>query len=1088
MILRGRNRYGRRRCAVWGICTLAAAALGAAEQHYRFHRPFPEELSPIPVRDVLQDHQGFIWFIQLRTLYRYDGTRILPIHTLKEGELTALASDPQGNVWLGTKDGGLQIWERGAAQLSPWVDPLDESGLHGFVTALTADARGFLWAATSTGTLARIELSSRRATPFEPADIQPQQPAGLEVTTLAVTPAPYVWLGTSGGEIYRHGVEDDAFERLALDHSGAAITALAEGQGDRLWAGTRAGELIRVDEHSLESEVVIAVAAQAAGPSVAINALREDLQGHLWVGTDAGLMVLPPGATELQPARTDLQTALAPGASAVRALYLDRSGVIWIADDEGGLLTTSTRASAFDHWLIDQGEGSSLVTSLVTTPDGSLWVGTYQGGLLRRLPSGELRHYDAGASSSTGDEGFTAMSLHVDRKGRLWIGTLLRGLSVLDLATGQFRHYPENLDDPRALNNNTVFSIVERPDGQLWIGTYDGGLSLMDPETESFTALPHDTVDPTSISESHVRSVLEDSQGRLWVGTRSQGLSLRLPGSDAFLHFRHDPQNPASLADDAVMAISEDSSGRIWLGTYQGLQQVTVDGAHATFRSFRGQDGPAGPKVYSVIEDGDGFLWLSTSQGISRFDPASATFTNLARNHGLPPGGYGYNAFARADDGVIYYGSNYGVTSFRPEAISLQAYAPDIVLTGVLKLDRPVDFAAAGDRPGEVVFSHRDSLVSFEFSLLDFIAPEQNRYEHLLEGYDETWIDLGNHQRANYSNLPPGRYTLRVRGANSEGIWSAGDASLAIRVLPPPWAAWWAYVLYALAACGVVLAYARYQTRKQKREAEYTQRLEREVYLRTRELAEQNEKLRYANELLEVASVTDSLTGVRNRRFLLTTIDQDIALADRAMANQPNEARQDSAFVFLLFDLDGFKEINDAYGHSAGDLVLFQIRDLLNQACRSSDTLIRWGGDEFLIFAREATRAHVEALAERIRQSISDHLFDIGTSEPVQLTCSLGFACYPFVPSSPRLYSWEEVIDIADRALYLAKRHGPNMWAGIFGTEQTVETPPEDLLVMIMERPELLSAEGSVRLVTSRPTPRRPEEVPSPTPERQRAS
>ncbi|MDH3404969.1 MAG: GGDEF domain-containing protein, partial [Acidobacteriota bacterium] len=277
--------------------------------------------------------------------------------------------------------------------------------------------------------------------------------------------------------------------------------------------------------------------------------------------------------------------------------------------------------------------------------------------------------------------------------------------------------------------------------------------------------------------------------------------------------------------------------------------------------------------------------------------------------------------------------------------------------------------------------------------------------------------------------------------------------------------------LYTAVACGLAVAYSRQQARKQRREALYTQRLEREVHRRTGELASQNEKLRYANELLEVASVTDSLTGVRNRRFLLTTIDQDIALVDRSFASEADESRQDSAFVFILFDLDGFKEINDQYGHSAGDLVLFQIRDLLNQACRSSDTLIRWGGDEFLIVAREATRAHVEALAERIRQSVADHLFDIGTSQPVQLTCSLGFACYPFVAANPRLYAWEEVVDIADRALYVAKRHGPNMWAGIFGTEHTEETPVEDLLVMINERPELLGAEGSIRLVTSRPTP-----------------
>jgi ligand-binding sensor domain-containing protein len=250
---RERDRVGRRVSVAWGAFALLSLAVGASEQHYRFHRPFPDELSPIPVRDVQQDHQGFIWFIQQRTLYRYDGTQVLPVYTLKGDELTALASDPQGNIWLGTRDGGLQIWQRGSREISPWLDPLDDSGLVGFVTALAADARGFLWAATSTGNLVRIDLTTRRATHFAPPDIRPRQPEGLDIATLTVSGAPYVWLGTAAGEVYRHGLEDDVFEPLETGHSGAEISALAEGQGDRLWIGTRAVELILVDEHSLEA-------------------------------------------------------------------------------------------------------------------------------------------------------------------------------------------------------------------------------------------------------------------------------------------------------------------------------------------------------------------------------------------------------------------------------------------------------------------------------------------------------------------------------------------------------------------------------------------------------------------------------------------------------------------------------------------------------------------------------------------------------------------------------------------------------------------------------------------------------------------
>jgi diguanylate cyclase (GGDEF)-like protein len=310
---------------------------------------------------------------------------------------------------------------------------------------------------------------------------------------------------------------------------------------------------------------------------------------------------------------------------------------------------------------------------------------------------------------------------------------------------------------------------------------------------------------------------------------------------------------------------------------------------------------------------------------------------------------------------------------------------------------------------------------------------------------------------------------LRVRGANSEGVWSSDEARLMIAVQPPPWATWWAYALYGLTAAGIIFSYSRAQTRRIEREATYARRLELDVQARTRALEEQNERLQYANRLLEIASVTDSLTGVRNRRFLLTNVERDIAQIDRLYAQAADdEVGEQDSFLFLLCDLDGFKEINDRHGHSAGDLVLFQIRDLLNRACRSSDTLVRWGGDEFMIIGRSTSRETIQVLAERIRRSVANHLFDVGVPQPVRLTCSIGFASYPFVTSEPRAYSWEEVVELADRALFLAKRRGPDMWTGVFGTPRTVETPLEDLLALITERPELLIEEGSLSLQTSR--------------------
>jgi diguanylate cyclase (GGDEF)-like protein len=290
-------------------------------------------------------------------------------------------------------------------------------------------------------------------------------------------------------------------------------------------------------------------------------------------------------------------------------------------------------------------------------------------------------------------------------------------------------------------------------------------------------------------------------------------------------------------------------------------------------------------------------------------------------------------------------------------------------------------------------------------------------------------------------------------------------------VASPPWQTWWAYALYAMSAASALFAYARMQSQKLEKEAEYSRKLEREVQTRTRELAERNSELEQANNKLQQASFTDSLTGLRNRRYLMSTISEDIALVDRyyhdvsAGSEPPKGKRPD--FLFLIFDLDGFKEVNDTFGHAAGDRVLVQVRDILEKACRSSDTVIRWGGDEFLIVGRYADRRAAEILSDRIRSSVDQHPFQLGNDVEARLSCSIGFAYYPFAKAAPTLMNWEQVVAIADRALYIAKNSGRNAWVGVQDTPTTCDLSPEALVQQINDRIDRLVADGYLALHSS---------------------
>jgi diguanylate cyclase (GGDEF)-like protein/PAS domain S-box-containing protein len=219
---------------------------------------------------------------------------------------------------------------------------------------------------------------------------------------------------------------------------------------------------------------------------------------------------------------------------------------------------------------------------------------------------------------------------------------------------------------------------------------------------------------------------------------------------------------------------------------------------------------------------------------------------------------------------------------------------------------------------------------------------------------------------------------------------------------------------------------------------------------------------------LEEMSLTDPLTGMRNRRYLSSVIDKIIAKTHRDY-NQRFGVRKGARPVnpdiaFLMLDLDHFKSVNDTYGHEAGDRVLIQLRNILEQVCRETDILVRWGGEEFLIVSRYTNREYVQTITERVREKIEEHPFDIGNHRLIHLTCSIGAASYPFVPEHPNWVNWEQDVAIADKALYMAKISGRNAWVNIMGTETT---KPDKLLQRIQYEIESLIESGEIKVAIS---------------------
>jgi diguanylate cyclase (GGDEF)-like protein len=299
-----------------------------------------------------------------------------------------------------------------------------------------------------------------------------------------------------------------------------------------------------------------------------------------------------------------------------------------------------------------------------------------------------------------------------------------------------------------------------------------------------------------------------------------------------------------------------------------------------------------------------------------------------------------------------------------------------------------------------------------------------------LEGLQTNFTE-SNSAEAHYSRLPAGDYTVQVT-CDSPQEQEAKSAAYSFTVSAP----WWQRWLPEIAGTGGLvllvwgILWSRYRDRREN------ERLERAVAERSAELAQ-------ANRELQEASLSDPLTGTRNRRFFNSMITADASQAVRAYRGSEVYGRDHRDLLFFMVDIDHFKDVNDLYGHDAGDRVLVQIAERLNRVVRESDFLIRWGGEEFLVVFRAAERNDGALLASRILKAVNSVQFDLGNDRRLGRSCSIGWAAFPWLPPACSDLPVDEVLRLADRGLYLAKQQGRNQAVGVIPANfaPTITTP-----------------------------------------------
>ncbi len=1004
------------------------------------------------VTDIAQDGRGYLWFSTQMGLNRYNGYDIViyehdagAANSLSNNFARSLYVDPTGELWI-TTDGGVDRYDYREDRFVANPLNLPDRLASLAVRTLIRDAAGRFWLGTVDAGLIAVDADGRNLTHHQADGSRAALPHD-HIIAVFQDRRKRLWVGTDGGGLARWDPGMNGF--FVYRHNPANPTSISsdsirviyEDRAGNIWIGTSDGGLNLLDEtnggfrrfqHDPEEANSLAQGQ--------VFTILEDNKGTLWVGTESGLSEWRMALQGFVNYRHNPGEADSLADNSVTQLFQDQSGVLWVATN-GGVSSWNYFSDAFSYHQTTNGVlNSNVVTALAEDQDGFLWIGTYQGGLTRLdLTNNEVRHYRHSIDDPASLAEDRVMAVHVDHQNRLWVGTRASGLNRLE-ADGSFTRFAHEPAAANSLSGNGITRIHADPDGTVWVGVFDGGLNRLAPDG-TITHFRHNPDDERSLSSNRVLAIHRDRAGALWIGAERGGLNRLEADGTTFTRFRLDDQEGAHGV--TAWDIAESADGALWISTMDhGLLRWRASFRQeglARFDRFGRSEGLSSA-VYSALPGDNGEVWASSSRGLFRFDPREISARRYDQRTGLKSTEFMPGARLRNASGRLLFGSNKGMVSFFPIELTRNTRPPQVHVYATSR-DRRLDQSSNGMPPPTIVLPYADPFITFEFMALDYVSSDKNRYRYRLAGFDNDWVEAGSYRRAPYTNLPSGEYQFQVQGANNDGVWNRQSALMNVVVTPPVWRQWWAYLAYVLAAL-LLFAWLLYaQQRKRRAEVQARVRLEEEVAERTRELASRYAELESLNERLSEASVTDSLTGLRNRRFVDDFIEEEIALVERRLiegTRQGDDRRSsgDSSqlVVFMMIDLDGFKAVNDTHGHHAGDEVLLQVRDLLVSSCRASDVIVRWGGDEFMIIAHPSSMYGAKVLAEKVRRALVEHEYRLEAGAIAHLSASIGVAPYPFASRPREGMNWEQVTSIADRAAYLAKENGKNAWVSLNGT------------------------------------------------------
>lgn len=762
------------------------------------HLRITNGLSNDNITSIAKDWEGFLWIGTKNGLNRFDGydLRIYKnIHgdstSLPQNHVTCILIDGHNNKWVGTLRAGLAKYNIDNDCFIHYShNPKNANSIsNNHIHAIFSDHSKNIWIATDSG-LNRYDEARNSFICYQ--DNKKHPLTGL--TDIVEDKNNNIWISSWDQGLIKFNLTDGSFKTFNLyptpEMLHGIIKLFFNEQNNKLYISRQSGE-INIFDVAGEKLVTYDFLKLRDTRFKITNAYAfcQDDNHNLWIGTGLGLIVYNEILKTYDLFTNEPSKTSSLSTNFITSIYKDSSGIIWVGTNDGGLNTCNPNIYKFTDIIPAINKQSNKlnrsVKAIFKDKDQNLWIGTDYG-LNKLSPDKKLLKtfiHDENNPGSISIGG--ASAIFEDSKGRFWVGNWGGGLNLFDRKKEIFKHYTykNNKNDIISVGDANIISIKEDNCGNIWLGSIVGTLDKFNPESGIFHHYFFD-------NEFIWNFEFDKRQNSIWVVNK--GLCKLNLNNGSITKYQHDDNNKNSISSNRINDIKLDKNNNLWIATDQGLD--FFDTQNLKFIHYGQENGLNTNYLLSIQLDKDKNVWISSDKGISNFELHSKTFSNYDFNDGvLLNAGCSF----QSQSGELFFGGPEGINAFSVDEIKNNAIAPKVLITDFMIFNKSVK---EGDQSilkksilttRDITLSYREIVFSFQFVALNYTIPGKNQYAYKLEGFDKDWYYIGDKRIATFTNIPPGNYRFRVKASNNDGVWNEVGTTINLTIRPPFWRTLW---------------------------------------------------------------------------------------------------------------------------------------------------------------------------------------------------------------------------------------------------------------------------------------------------------